>query len=233
VKLRWFSVNVGTFANRTEANGNILSRQVVLVALPGVDLEAVQGEVKRQCDALPRGDIARQALSHSCVVRVDSKVLFDVASKRSMQTLIKIMGKANSAAMGRHRAAGALAQLRCVRRPQGVVRPRNRREPCESETHRRALLRGLSHGVESEVHNGGRELSLLVFLFRSSVESFVLHVMCCQGAPARLELMESIARRNAPLCCPWILFYKPHDLPCYLLASRRTRILIYRLVPGT
>lgn len=49
--------------------------QVVLVALPGVDLDAVQSEVDRQCDALPRGDTARQALSHSCVVLVDSKVL--------------------------------------------------------------------------------------------------------------------------------------------------------------
>lgn len=48
-------------------------RQVVLVALPGVDLEAVQREVDAQCDALPRGDTARQALSHSCVVRVDSQ----------------------------------------------------------------------------------------------------------------------------------------------------------------
>jgi len=47
--------------------------QVVLVALPGVDLEAVQREVDAQCDALPRGDTARQALSHSCVVRVDSQ----------------------------------------------------------------------------------------------------------------------------------------------------------------
>jgi hypothetical protein len=44
------------------------------VALPGVDLDAVQGEVDRQCDALPRGSTAREALSHSCIVRVDSKV---------------------------------------------------------------------------------------------------------------------------------------------------------------
>lgn len=48
--------------------------QVVLVALPGVDLDTVQSELDRQCDALPRGDTARHALSHSCVVRVDSKV---------------------------------------------------------------------------------------------------------------------------------------------------------------
>jgi histidinol dehydrogenase len=52
----------------------VSSSQVVLVALPGVDLDAVQGEVDRQCDALPRGSTAREALSHSCIVRVDSKV---------------------------------------------------------------------------------------------------------------------------------------------------------------
>ena len=45
-----------------------VSKQVVLVALPGVDLAAVEAEVAAQCDALPRGDVARQALSHSCIV---------------------------------------------------------------------------------------------------------------------------------------------------------------------
>ena len=38
------------------------------MALPGVDLAAVEAEVSRQCDALPRGDVARQALAHSCIV---------------------------------------------------------------------------------------------------------------------------------------------------------------------
>ncbi|CAL8467003.1 g6539 [Coccomyxa elongata] len=47
--------------------------QVVLVALPGVDLAAVEEEVERQCDALPRGDVARQALSHSCIVVAKDK----------------------------------------------------------------------------------------------------------------------------------------------------------------
>lgn len=47
--------------------------QVVLLALPGVDLEAVQRQINSQCDALPRGTTARQALSHSCVVKVDSQ----------------------------------------------------------------------------------------------------------------------------------------------------------------
>ena len=50
-----------------------LLRQVVLVALPGVDLEAVQGELQRQTDALPRSTIARQALAHSCIVRVSGQ----------------------------------------------------------------------------------------------------------------------------------------------------------------
>lgn len=49
---------------------NINQSQVVLLALPGVDLDAVQMEVSRQCDALPRSETARKALSHSCVVQV-------------------------------------------------------------------------------------------------------------------------------------------------------------------
>jgi hypothetical protein len=44
--------------------------QVVLLALPGVDLDAVQLAVQRQCDELPRNETARKALSHSCVVQV-------------------------------------------------------------------------------------------------------------------------------------------------------------------
>ena len=47
--------------------------QVVLVALPGVDIEAVEEQVQRQCDALPRADAARSALSHSCIVRVGGR----------------------------------------------------------------------------------------------------------------------------------------------------------------
>ena len=47
--------------------------QVVLVALPGVDLEAVEAQVERLCSELPRGDIARKALAHSYVVKVPTK----------------------------------------------------------------------------------------------------------------------------------------------------------------
>ena len=47
--------------------------QVVLVALPGVDVEALVAEVTRQAEALPRGATAFKALDHSCVVKVRSK----------------------------------------------------------------------------------------------------------------------------------------------------------------
>ncbi|KAL4435006.1 hypothetical protein ABPG77_003831 [Micractinium sp. CCAP 211/92] len=47
--------------------------QAVLVALPGVDVEAVQREVDRQCDLLPRAETTRRALAHSSIVQVGSK----------------------------------------------------------------------------------------------------------------------------------------------------------------
>lgn len=47
---------------------------MVLVALPGVDLAAVEEEIDCQCNALPRGDVARKALSHSCIVVAKDKV---------------------------------------------------------------------------------------------------------------------------------------------------------------
>lgn len=43
------------------------------MALPEVDLEAVEAEVESQCDALPRNTIARRALEHSCIVRVNDQ----------------------------------------------------------------------------------------------------------------------------------------------------------------
>ena len=51
-----------------------LRPQVVLVALPGVDAGAIEREVQRQCDALPRSEVARQALAHSCIILAASKV---------------------------------------------------------------------------------------------------------------------------------------------------------------
>ena len=47
--------------------------QVVLLALPETDLQAVQAEVDRQCKALPRSEAASSALTHSCIVRVADK----------------------------------------------------------------------------------------------------------------------------------------------------------------
>lgn len=47
--------------------------QVVLVALPGVDMTAVEAELAKQCDALPRNETARRALGHSFAVHVDGK----------------------------------------------------------------------------------------------------------------------------------------------------------------
>jgi histidinol dehydrogenase len=47
--------------------------QVVLVALPGVDLAAVEAEVAAQCAALPRASTAASALSHSAIVKVASR----------------------------------------------------------------------------------------------------------------------------------------------------------------
>lgn len=47
--------------------------QAVLVALPGVDVAAVQAAVEQQCNLLPRADMTRRALTHSRIVQVDSK----------------------------------------------------------------------------------------------------------------------------------------------------------------
>ncbi len=44
------------------------------MALSGVDIGKIEGEVQAQCDALPRNEVARQALSHSCIVMAASKV---------------------------------------------------------------------------------------------------------------------------------------------------------------
>lgn len=47
--------------------------QAVLVALPGVDVQGIRDEVERQCNMLPRAEVTRLALSHSCIVQVGSK----------------------------------------------------------------------------------------------------------------------------------------------------------------
>lgn len=47
--------------------------QAVLLALPGVDLDAIQLELSRQCAELSRSHTARKALEHSWAVQVGSK----------------------------------------------------------------------------------------------------------------------------------------------------------------
>ncbi|GAB4815391.1 hypothetical protein N2152v2_002437 [Parachlorella kessleri] len=67
-------------ANHTHVALDLLSQaehgpdsQAVLVALPGVDVEAIQQEVEHQCSLLPRAEMTRRALSHSCIVQVGSR----------------------------------------------------------------------------------------------------------------------------------------------------------------
>jgi histidinol dehydrogenase len=53
--------------------------QVVLVALSGVDIEAVQGEVERQLQDLPRRDVASKSLANSRIVvfdKIDEAIQF-------------------------------------------------------------------------------------------------------------------------------------------------------------
>ena len=47
--------------------------QVVLVTLPGTDVEGIVAEVHRQTGQLPRGSTVEAALSHSCVVQARSR----------------------------------------------------------------------------------------------------------------------------------------------------------------
>lgn len=67
-------------ANHTHVALDLLSQaehgpdsQVVLLALPGVDVEGIQQEVEKQCNLLPRAEVTRRALSHSCILKVESK----------------------------------------------------------------------------------------------------------------------------------------------------------------
>ena len=45
--------------------------QAILLALPGLDVEALRTEVEYQCSLLPRAEVTRQALKHSRVISVD------------------------------------------------------------------------------------------------------------------------------------------------------------------
>lgn len=44
------------------------SQVVLVISGDGVDIKAIEEEVKKQCDSLPRGDFASKALSHSFTV---------------------------------------------------------------------------------------------------------------------------------------------------------------------
>lgn len=46
--------------------------QAILIALPGLDIEALRKEVEYQCNLLPRAEVTKQALSHSRIISVDS-----------------------------------------------------------------------------------------------------------------------------------------------------------------
>ncbi|KAJ9519275.1 hypothetical protein QJQ45_017922, partial [Haematococcus lacustris] len=54
---------------------------VVLLALPGADITAIEAELSRQCDALPRNATARKALSHSFAVQAGQHARGEVASR--------------------------------------------------------------------------------------------------------------------------------------------------------
>lgn len=84
--------------------------QAVLVALPGVDVEAIAQEVDHQCSLLPRADMTRRALSHSCIVQVASKEEAAQFSNRwgappGRQLAVRGAGAARAAgcALGAHR----------------------------------------------------------------------------------------------------------------------------------
>jgi histidinol dehydrogenase len=77
VRARAAAATADEGANPAHVAADLLSQaehgpdsQVVLLALPGVDLDAVQTQVQKQCDELPRNETARKALAHSCILQV-------------------------------------------------------------------------------------------------------------------------------------------------------------------
>lgn len=74
-----FMVFVPAGANPAHVAADLLSQaehgpdsQVVLLTLPGTDVQAISREVTKQCDALPRNTTARKALTHSYVIQCSS-----------------------------------------------------------------------------------------------------------------------------------------------------------------
>jgi len=67
-------------ADRAHVAADLLSQaehgpdsQVILLALPGVDVPAVAAEVHRQLSALPRASVASRAIANSCIIAVESR----------------------------------------------------------------------------------------------------------------------------------------------------------------
>jgi histidinol dehydrogenase len=55
------------------------SQVVLVIAGDGVDQNAIQEEVSKQCQSLPRGEFAAKALSHSFIVH--ARDMLEVLSK--------------------------------------------------------------------------------------------------------------------------------------------------------
>ena len=52
---------------------HIPSSQVILLALPGTNVENIQSEVARLCALLPRSSTAEKAIANSCILQCQSK----------------------------------------------------------------------------------------------------------------------------------------------------------------
>jgi len=92
---------------------------VVLLALPGLDLDAVRAELAAQTAALPRAGAARAALAHSCIVRVPDEAAAAALSNAYApeHLIVNVAGaeawlprldNAGSVFLGRWRAPGPL-----------------------------------------------------------------------------------------------------------------------------
>lgn len=56
---------------------------------PDTDVDAIQTQVQQQCDALPRAEVTRKALSHSRIIHVpDRQAACDVSNKYAPEHLI-------------------------------------------------------------------------------------------------------------------------------------------------
>jgi len=63
-----YTANVYTSNYNFQAEHGPDSQVVLVIAGDGVDLNAIQEELSKQCQSLPRGEFASKALSHSFIV---------------------------------------------------------------------------------------------------------------------------------------------------------------------